>query len=89
VPEQSVAVVRYITYWEGAGAGEAHIYLQNSSLAPGLTFAVLKAAGGDAYAVWDGHVSVVGGGIITLYLGYLGTDPNCYVGGYLLQQPRT
>jgi hypothetical protein len=85
VPEGFDAVVRQGTYYEGTGVGYADVVIQNSEAAPGITIMALKGLGVNQVESAEGRWFVPSGGVIYVFEAALGTQPQVYVGGYLLR----
>jgi hypothetical protein len=85
VPEGYVAVIRQISVTQADLACGWWVYIQNSPEAPGVNIATGELTGFFNYGSAQGRWVCPGGGIITANLQTLGSEPNFYVGGYLLE----
>jgi hypothetical protein len=89
VPEGYTAVIRQATATTVAGAAVIYFQLQNSGIAPLITWAIATITGALENWQWQGRVVVPGGGYIQVDDNYLGTQDQVYVGGYLLRDNLT
>lgn len=89
VPAGFTAVVRQISIWQNIGGYNFSCFIQDSEAAPGITIAGLNDVGITSSQSIEGRWVVGAGGVIGIYFSELGSEPQAYVGGYLLRNTLT
>jgi hypothetical protein len=85
VPAGFTAVVRDVSGWQEFGAWILQLHIQNSASAPACIVWAGLADGTSNALHEEGRWVCPAGGFISVDASSLGSNPNFYVGGYLLR----
>lgn len=85
VPAGFVAVVRQISYCVTVSSSEFSVNFQDSIDAPAFAIDIRTISGTLTTEHYEGRWVCPEGGIISLYVSSIGSQPFVYVGGYLLR----
>jgi hypothetical protein len=89
VPEGFTAILREASIYTLAGGTLFNVYLVGGALSDVVTVASLNILGIAQYGQWQGRVVVPEGTIIGSFIADLGSNPQVYLGGYLLRNVAT